>query len=67
MKKSEFFGFQVKREINIFPVLCGLMNTLIGDFSKKLTPEDIKWKQGFIVQNRSKSESVYKSFEIEYI
>lgn len=43
------------------------MNTLFDGFSKKLKPEGIKWKQGFIVQNRSMSESVYKSLEIEYI
>lgn len=67
MKKSEFFGFHVKRQINIIPVLCGLMNTLFDGFSKKLKPEGIKWKQGFIVQHRSMSESVYKSLEIEYI
>lgn len=42
------------------------MNTLFDGFSKKLKPEGIKWKQGFIVQHRSMSESVYKSLEIEY-
>lgn len=43
------------------------MNTLFDGFSKKLKPEGIKWKQGVVMQNRSMSESVYKSLEIEYI
>lgn len=43
------------------------MNTLFDGFSNKLKPEGIKWKQGFIVQNISMSESVCKSLEIEYI
>lgn len=43
------------------------MNILFDGFSKKLKPEGIKWKQGFIVQNRSMSENVYNSLEIEYI